>query len=75
VSEIDRPFKKLCLINSTSGAMATTDEALNSARRDACQCGADALLIDAVSSTGSRVSGMSVSATTYGIAFTDGAPP
>jgi len=70
-SEIERPFRKICLINSTSGAMATTNEALRSARKQACECGAEALLIEDLTSTGSRVSGKSVSATTYGIIYTD----
>lgn len=74
-SEIERPFRKICLINSTSGAMATTDEALASARKQACACGAEALLVEDLTSTGNRVSGKSVNATSFGIIYTDDGAP
>jgi hypothetical protein len=74
-SEIERAYKRICLINSTSGAMATTDEALASARKQACACGAEALLVESLSSTGNRVSGKSVNATSFGIIYTDDDAP
>lgn len=51
--------------------MATTSEALEEAREQACECRAEALLIENVISSGNRVSGMSVNTTTFGIIYTD----
>lgn len=54
--EIKRPYTPVCVIDSRTGTTAfhdkTASAAINNARPLACQCGADAILIDQMSTDG-----------------------
>ena len=53
---VKRPFEELCLLDSRTGSTAFHDKtaagAIENAKADACACGADAIIVGGMGSTG-----------------------